>query len=118
MGCRTVIDAETGQSTTQVDPENSVVAAIDTGVAIATPVAEAAKPLVPQPWQTVIDLFLLGVVGWQKVKEMKIVKGSKAAATVIKEFVKTDAADWAAASKTMDEAANTGLIKAINPDQL
>jgi len=117
VGCKTFVDPETGEESRGIDPENPVVAGIDKGVAVAGPVIETAKPFLPPPWNLIAEIALLGIVGWQKVKQIRIVKGSRAAKTVISKYVK-GTENWDKAKDELLASENSGLIKPIMPDKI
>ena len=117
VGCRTVTDEDTGQQYQEMDPENPGVKIVDKVADVAKPVIETALPFLPAPFNLIAELALLGIVGWQKVKQIRIAKGSRAARTVISKYVK-GTENWDAAKIELLAAENEGLIKATMPNKI
>lgn len=114
VGCATYVDPATGQESTGIAPE--IATGVQTGIDAGTAVLTTVKPFIPEPWGT-LAVLALGVFGtvWQTVSKARIVKGAKAAANVIDDYVKVNAADWAKAKVLLDAASNAG---ATMPDKL
>lgn len=131
VSCETrsiIVPAHTDPATLEEVPEVSVSSTgfsdktITTGDTVATTVTSAttlAAPLVPEPYKTILLIGIpLLAAAWEKVKNVKLTKGARITASVLRKEIKsTDV--WNTVGPALAEAeSDFKILKPTMPDKV